>query len=895
MLNFDNRHYYDILKVGNHATRKEITASYSQLVKEHNPDGKSFSSQSLKQKAQEQFKLIDEAYQALSNPIKRAEYDAFLDEPFCEEDVAEVVDVDVDVDVDTKTKEESCDDETNKTIINCPKCDQRLRVLSGESLSVSCSSCSHTFDYQGKSQEYQPEDSHETPKTQPKDTKAETPTSENRESTSRNYEKRKNVNYFRKHWRGELSLAISFWVNVVLVNIIFMSLLTWFAEGSPISHPVISARVTIIIVFFCLSIYAWQIVGLWRSCNRNILINGKAFWARTTQVIVVLCFLGNLGNIFSSFGLYKDLYQLGFQKDTTSACSLTLRKNNSLIHLEGGLRFGVSKDVAALLNNHPDIKGIILDCDGGRVYEAKEISKLILIYGLDTYTLKGCYSAGTIAFISGTNRFLGTGANLGFHQYSMDYKNLADVVDLSKEQKEDLRIFKRKGIKEEFLEKLYNTSAEDLWYPSVDELLGAGVIHGTVNPSDLMPVAYEESIKDINIKEILLDIPVYRTLQKYESDVFEQIISDMNEHFKKGATLLEMQASGANRIWILANRLLPMSSDETLTRFGQILVDILRKLVETDPILCLRFIYPEQYGAFVYSRYISDDKMESLNEVLRDIIIDAHEKENPQIDVEAAELQMQEIVLALGDDVEYVDIDLKKLQNSDQYKRHCDALIRIYELILANNKINAGNILRYMFSQDESDASVYDGNIIDGKKHGYGTYTFDGSKYVGEFKDDMADGQGTITWSDGNKYVGEWKDNKRHGTGTVTYADGSEYVGEFRNGNVEGQGKHSWPDGEKYVGEWKASQRHGHGTSTQPDGEKYAGEWKYDMKSGQGTNTWPDGERYVGEWKDNNPIGGWYYLANGNRNWAYTDEQGNWKYQEEDNSGVENSENYKVK
>jgi hypothetical protein len=51
----------------------------------------------------------------------------------------------------------------------------------------------------------------------------------------------------------------------------------------------------------------------------------------------------------------------------------------------------------------------------------------------------------------------------------------------------------------------------------------------------------------------------------------------------------------------------------------------------------------------------------------------------------------------------------------------------------------------------------------------------------------------------------------------------------------------------------------------------------------------------VGEWKDNNPIGGWYYLANGNRNWAYTDEQGNWKYQEEDNSGVENSENYKVK
>jgi len=34
------------------------------------------------------------------------------------------------------------------------------------------------------------------------------------------------------------------------------------------------------------------------------------------------------------------------------------------------------------------------------------------------------------------------------------------------------------------------------------------------------------------------------------------------------------------------------------------------------------------------------------------------------------------------------------------------------------------------------------------------THWPDGDKYVGEFKDDKPNGQGTYTWTDGEKYVG---------------------------------------------------------------------------------------------------------------------------------------------
>jgi hypothetical protein len=44
-------------------------------------------------------------------------------------------------------------------------------------------------------------------------------------------------------------------------------------------------------------------------------------------------------------------------------------------------------------------------------------------------------------------------------------------------------------------------------------------------------------------------------------------------------------------------------------------------------------------------------------------------------------------------------------------------------------------------------------------------------------------GQGTYTWADGTKYVGEYKDNQRNGQGTLTYADGSYCTGIFKDTN----------------------------------------------------------------------------------------------------------------
>ncbi len=120
----------------------------------------------------------------------------------------------------------------------------------------------------------------------------------------------------------------------------------------------------------------------------------------------------------------------------------------------------------------------------------------------------------------------------------------------------------------------------------------------------------------------------------------------------------------------------------------------------------------------------------------------------------------------------------------------------------------------------------------------FGTYTFApdsewaGDKYVGEFRDDDFNGQGTYTFANGDKHTGEYRDGKPNGQGTYTYVDGDKYVGEFRDDDFNGQGTFYYLADDDFKG------------------DKYSGEYKDGKPDGQGTYTFADGRRDVGAFKD---------------------------------------------
>ena len=103
----------------------------------------------------------------------------------------------------------------------------------------------------------------------------------------------------------------------------------------------------------------------------------------------------------------------------------------------------------------------------------------------------------------------------------------------------------------------------------------------------------------------------------------------------------------------------------------------------------------------------------------------------------------------------------------------------------------------------------------------FGTYTYDGgSRYVGDWKNNIKHGKGKLTYANGDEYVGLWKDDLKHGLGKYTWSHGDEYVGEWKNNLMHGLGTYTWSDGDEYEGEWKNGIQYDGDTNNQLDNQK---------------------------------------------------------------------------
>lgn len=311
------------------------------------------------------------------------------------------------------------------------------------------------------------------------------------------------MNYIRKHWRGELPLGVSFWVNVYLINVCLFVINYLLSERPPLQNPVV--LLFIIITFLVVKlglIVPWQFFGLWRSASRHSNEKGKKFWPVIAKIIVVLNLFSIIGTIQKELPVYRDMCMTVFDREEHADYSVVLTEDGSLIHLKGGLGLGVSKAVKRVIAKHPQVQGIILDSCGGRVHEGRELAKLIQFHNLDTYSLKGCYSACGTAFIAGKRRYLGQGARLGFHRYYLKHESLAPYADLTKEQKKDLKLFKQQGVSQNFIDKMFTEEDDSLWYPTVEELLAAGVVQKVINPSTLWALRINSSDTTASKKKV---------------------------------------------------------------------------------------------------------------------------------------------------------------------------------------------------------------------------------------------------------------------------------------------------------------------------------------------------------------------------------------------------------
>lgn len=91
--------------------------------------------------------------------------------------------------------------------------------------------------------------------------------------------------YASRHWRGEVSLPLAFWINVVAVSVALIAADT--ALTYLWRHRLIPGVVSYLFSYGRIVVYVWQMVGCWRSAATYSETHGASL-GTVAQVFLIL-------------------------------------------------------------------------------------------------------------------------------------------------------------------------------------------------------------------------------------------------------------------------------------------------------------------------------------------------------------------------------------------------------------------------------------------------------------------------------------------------------------------------------------------------------------------------------------------------------------------------------
>lgn len=285
--------------------------------------------------------------------------------------------------------------------------------------------------------------------------------------------------YVSAHWRGEQSLAQSFWVNNVLLSLPLALALTGLMSWISLKGEGLQANSIAILIGWPLMIVidVWCIVGAWRAAAEYRRIDGSALWANLARLCLGIGALQTLASALIGFvPQMGEFWQMARGIDPIGQVSLKLSEDGRILRLSGPIGMGDAGRLQQLLDSAPPqqkVKLFELASPGGRVYEAERMVELVRKAGSQTRAVGDCESACTLVFLAGSQRQLMPGAQLGFHRASSGtYNPVFDEIA----NRELAATYRRMGLPEYFIDKTSKTPAHSMWYPKSEELVSHELI-----------------------------------------------------------------------------------------------------------------------------------------------------------------------------------------------------------------------------------------------------------------------------------------------------------------------------------------------------------------------------------------------------------------------------------
>jgi hypothetical protein len=502
------------------------------------------------------------------------------------------------------------------------------------------------------------------------------------------------------NWRGEFSLATTYWLFGFLGNlfagVLAIAVVAAFQSDSGYEPRAIFA-VILLVWMGIVTIAIWQTVGVWRSANRHIkaraLLGKKAPWAGLAKVAVFFGALRLAGTFLSSGGpQLLETGRMSFLDDPDiPAYSIRVMRNGTEAEITGGFKYGLTDDFVKILNASRQIKVVHLDSLGGRIGEAEKLNKVIRSKNLDTYVSSKCMSACTVAFAGGAHRILRNGAVLGFHAPSFPGMSKEELAEASKDQRD---VFVTAGFDKRFVDQALSTPSSELWRPASTVLLQAKAITAISDGSDFAMSGMGASLTKNDFGLMLSkSLPFMEALKTRFPNDYDSMVQVYYGSFEGGKTEAESVAAGRAKLLIILKKLRPLADDGVLSEIGALFADQYKALGSKSPALCY------QYAAGVGDTFASLDLPEALiqreNDINRRVVETASNRAAMDATLSGVVWKKVGTILASkGVSNEQFDLLSAATVPSNKYGDYCVAATTLFSEISKLPQGEAGIVMR---------------------------------------------------------------------------------------------------------------------------------------------------------------------------------------------------------
>ena len=506
--------------------------------------------------------------------------------------------------------------------------------------------------------------------------------------------------YFLRHWRGELSLGVSFWVNTLLGAIALVAIGAVLGEWVAQSQSNYSVAALWVTIWLCaIGVLLWQAVGVWRSAAHHVTATGKQLWSGCAKAVVIVSCLGFLGQFVSSgIPAIRQSFDRAAWLNANGKWQFRVLNNGTELEVSGGIGHGFAVDLERLLDATPTLKLLHVNLgSGGLIAEAMEASKAIRAHGLATYVSASCVSACTLVFIGGAERYVQQGAKLGFHAPSMPGFTQTDLTYERDKQKAYLMT---RGVSEGFATRAMQTPSTNMWFPTDDELISQGVVTGITTGDQFAisgfgnrTVAREDLAKELGKSRI------FQAVKGREPKLFDQLVDITYAAIKDGRSMDDVRTETFPLITKLYAASLPLSSRDALLRNARLMATEYRALQAAPGRTCLDFASKgDPASAIAAVRFLSKEIKQEELEAMADAIesrvdlLPIPKLEDVQPGIQAA---LQIASEKVGNDIELI----ARLDDpSIDAKAGCRAAVALFDALVSLPPENAEKVLRAIFA-----------------------------------------------------------------------------------------------------------------------------------------------------------------------------------------------------